>query len=109
MNKLDVIKTLTDNGVFDLTDEILAVINADTNAAHIANKDIASLINRVSGMRNWTQFSWKEMVDLVSQVYGLTTYLAYYNIYIFADVVDQAEELHAILWSSFSDMEVWNG
>lgn len=109
MTKLDVIKTLTDNGIFDLVDEILSTITTDMNAAHIANKDIASLINKVSGMRNWTQFSWKEMIDLVSQVYGFTKYLAYNDTDICADVVDQIDELHTILWNSFSNMEVWNG
>lgn len=110
MTKIDAIKTLTDNGIFELTHEIIDIITADESENHVsANNDIRSLISRVDQMKNWTQFSWKEMVDLTAQAYGFVKYAAYSDLDVCADVVDQIEELHTILWNNFSDMEVWNG
>jgi hypothetical protein len=110
MTKIEVIKTLTDNGIFELTSEIIDAINADESVNHsTANKDIKSLISRVDQMQNWTQFSWKEMVDLTAQAYGFVKFAAYNDLDVCADVVDQIEELHTILWNNFSNMEVWNG
>lgn len=109
MTKLDIIKTLTENGVFELTREIIETINADDAAGHTANRDVLSLIKRVDLMQNWTQFSWKEMVDLTAQAYGFVKFAAYSNLDVCADVVDDVEELHTILWNNFSSMEVWNG
>ena len=110
MTKIDVINQLTENGIFELTQEVLDIIKSDNDQNHAnANGDIANLINRVHLMQNWTQFSWKEMVDLTAQAYGFVKYAAYNNLNIAADVVDQIEELHSILWNNFSSMEVWNG
>lgn len=109
MTKLDVINTLTENGIFELTQEIIDIINADTNPAHAANRDVLSLISRVHQMQNWTQFSWKEMVDLTDQAFGFVKFAAYSDLDVCADVVDQVEDLHTYLWNSFNEMEVWNG
>ena len=109
MTKLDVINTLTENGIFESTQEIIDIIKADTNPAHVANNDIMRLVNSVHQMQNWTQFSWKEMVDLTAQAYGFAKLAAYNNLDVCADVIDQIEELHTILWNNFKTMEVWNG
>lgn len=109
MTKIDVLNTLTENGIFESTQEIIDTIKADTNPAHVANGDIMSLISRVHQMQNWTQFSWKTMVDLTDQAFGFVKFASYNNIDVCADVVDQIEELHTILWNNFSTMEVWNG
>ena len=110
MTKIEAIKILSDNGVFELTQEILDIIYADSDSSHeTANKDIYNLINSIHQMSEWTLFSWKVMIDLACQVYGFTKYLAYSKVVICADVVDEIEELHDILWSNFSNMEVWNG
>lgn len=109
MTKIEAIKTLTANGIFELTQEILETIKSDETESHIANRDIFNMINSVHHMKDWTQFSWKEMVDLVAQAYGFTKFAAYNGIDVSADVADQIDELHTILWNSFSNMEVWNG
>lgn len=109
MTKIDVINRLTENGIFESTQEILDIISADQRQDHSsANKDIASMIESIHQMQNWTLFSWRTMIDTVAQVYGFTKYLAYNNLDVCADVVDQVEELHTILWNNFSSMEVWN-
>lgn len=110
MDKFDAIKTLTDNGIFELTGEIIDTINADNTASHAsANRDILSLIERINLMQNWSQFSWKVMIDLTAQVYGFTKIAAYSDLDVCADVVEQVEELHTLLWNNFSSMEIWNG
>lgn len=110
MTKLDVIKTLTENGIFDLTREIIGIIDADNAASHAsANRNIRLLINSVDKMQNWTLFSWKTMIDLTAQAFGFTKCAAYSDLDVCADVVDQVEELHTILWNNFSNMEIWNG
>ncbi len=110
MTKIETIKALTDNGIFELTSEIIDAINADESPIHSAsNKDIKSLISKVDQMQNWTQFSWKEMIDLTAQAYGFVKFAAYNDLDVCADVYDDLDELHTILWNNFSNMEVWNG
>ena len=110
MTKSEAIRTLTENGVFELTQEILDTLSADKDPAHeAANRNIADLIGRVHQMSNWMQFGWKEMVDLAAQAYGFVKYLGYSEIDACADVLEQLEDLHTIIWSNFSSMEVWNG
>ena len=109
MTKLDAIKTLTDNGIFELTQEIIDIIKSDDADNHAAaNKDILNLINSVNQMQNWTLFSWKEMIDQTDQAYGFTKYATYNKLDACADVYDQIDELHTILWNNFSSMKIWN-
>ena len=110
MTKIEVIKALTEKGIFESAHGILDIISADNNPDHAsANRDIAGLIRRIHKMSDWTQFSWKEMIDLVAQAYGFTKYLAYSGIDACADVADEIEELHTIVWNNLSSMKVWNG
>lgn len=109
MTKLDAIKTLTDNGIFELAQEIIDIINSDDADNHaIANKDILSLIGKINQMQNWTQFSWKEIIDLTTQAYGFVKFASYNELDVCADVYDQIDELHTILWNNFSNMKIWN-
>lgn len=110
MTKNEAIRTLAENGVFELTQEILDAISADMAGDHAAaNQNIADLIRRVQAMSDWMQFSWKEMLDLVAQAYGFVKYLGYSEIDACADVIEEIEDLHTILWNNFSNMEIWNG
>lgn len=109
MNKLDAIKKLKENGIFELTQEIIDIINSDESETHAsANKDVLDLITRVHQMQNWTLFNWKNMIDFTTQAFGFVKYADYNKLDVCSDVVDQIEELHTLLWNNFSSMSIWS-
>lgn len=110
MTKYEAIKTLQENGIFTLTEEIIGIIHGDNDNHHTAaNNDLEAIINRVNQMQSGLKFDWKVMIDLTTQAYGFVKFAAYNELDVCADVVDQIEDLHDLLWNNFSSMQIWNG
>jgi hypothetical protein len=104
MTKHELINSLRDDGVFELTQEIIDIINSDNDETHAsANKDLLGLINSIHQMQNWTLFSWKSMVDLATQAYGFEKYAAYNKLNACADIEEPLDDLHSILWTKYSN------
>ena len=97
--KFDVIKDLTDRGLFELADDIMATINADENPDHSgANKHTAAVVRSIRDMDKVTLFSAKELLDRSSRLYGFIHGLAYSDLDVVADVIDDVELLYEIAY-----------
>ena len=102
MTKIELIKELKEDGIFEITQDILDTIDSDDNTDHAeANRNLRNLINRVHQMHEWTQFDWQTMLDLTTQAYGFNKYLGYSNMKVRADISEDLEDLHRILWVKF--------
>lgn len=103
MTKFEIIKSLADDGIFEITKEILDTIQSDGNPSHSAgNEQIRFLINSIHQMSDWLLFDWQNMLDLSAQAYGFEKFAAYSNVDICADLEDLLEDLHSILWTKYA-------
>ena len=99
MTKLDVIETMTNDGMFETVQEIIDIIKADTNANHEAgNKELLSLMENVAIMTDWTHFSIKRMIDFISRAYGFVRCSYWAKLDVVADVDLELDEIHTYLW-----------
>lgn len=106
MTKFEIIDELKGAGVFELTQEIIDAIDADFDPDHAsANRDIRGMIDRIHQMTEWTQFSARTMLDLATQAFGFAKYAFYSDLDICADVMEDLEDLHDILWQRL--LKVW--
>ena len=98
MTKREVIKDLTDRGVFALVDSISSDLDADTDPNHAAvNKRLAYLISRVGEMREWLHFDIREMVQFVTMAYGLEDGLGMADMDLTADIEEDLRDLFEIV------------
>ena len=99
MTKIEVIKTLADNGLFSLADDIISSIEEHkTEENKNVYQHIAYLAGLIADMKNWAIFSARGMLDTATRLYGFTQGLAYAEINIVDnDTYDDIEELYNLV------------